>query len=54
MVQFGKTKDIEVPGMHQVFVSLRSVGVVEMAIDSQQCHWSRAVGLVKRAPSSRS
>ena len=54
---FCKTKDTEapeVPGMPQVFVSLGSVGIVEMAIDSQQCYWSRAMGLVKRAPSSRS
>jgi hypothetical protein len=53
-VPFCKTKETEVPVMPQVFVSLGSVGIVEFAIDCQQCYWSRAVGLVKRALSSRS
>jgi hypothetical protein len=53
-VLFCKTKETEVPGMPQVFVTLGSVGIVELAIDCRQCYWSWAVGLVKRALSSGS
>ena len=50
---FCKRKEIEVPGMPQVFVSFGLVGIVELAIDCQQCYWGQGVGLVKRAQSSR-
>ena len=40
--------------MPQVFLSLGSVGIVELAIDCRQCYWNRVVGLVKRTLSSRS
>jgi hypothetical protein len=49
---FCKTKETEVPGMPQVFVSAGAVGIVELAIDYQQYHRSwAAVGSVKRAQS---
>ena len=47
-VLFVRRRRLRSSGMPQVFVFLGSVVIVELAIDCQQCYWSRALGDLSR------